>query len=150
MNRFDAKILNRLQQGLPLSPRPFRELAEELGLKEESLLQRIQVLREEGVIRRLGGVFDSPGLGMASTLCAMQVPAERIDEVADRINSYPEVTHNYLRDDDLNLWFTVTAPSPEEMKRVVREIENATGMPVISMPVRKRFKIKVVFDLDED
>lgn len=150
MNHIDVQILNYLQQGIPLSTHPFQEMAEELGMSEEFVRERIRALQDEGLIRRLGGIFDSPKMGMKSTLCAMEVPEERITEVAHQVNSYHEVTHNYLRNDRYNMWFTVTAPSQEDLERILQEIRTTTGLEATSMPVLKRYKIKVVFDLDED
>lgn len=149
MDRVDARILNYLQEGISLSPRPFLDMARELGISEETVLARIETLRNQGLIRRLGGVFDSPRMGMKSTLCAMEVPEARIEEVAQKVNAYREVTHNYLRDDVYNMWFTVTASSQEDLERILQEIEADTGIAVVSMPVRRRFKIKVAFALDE-
>ncbi|NLW45031.1 MAG: Lrp/AsnC family transcriptional regulator [Syntrophomonadaceae bacterium] len=149
MDRVDARILNYLQEGISLSPRPFLDMARELGISEETVLARIEALRNQGLIRRLGGVFDSPRMGMKSTLCAMEVPEARIEEVAQKVNAYREVTHNYLRDDVYNMWFTVTASSQEDLERILQEIEADTGIAVVSMPVRRRFKIKVAFALDE-
>ncbi len=149
MNHIDARILNRIQKGIPLSPHPFQEVAQELGISETLVLERIQKLRDEGLIRRLGGVFDSPKMGMKSTLCALEVPEERITEVAEKINAYREVTHNYLRDNLYNMWFTVTASSQEDLERILGEIRSLTGLEVVSMPVLKRYKIRVVFPFDE-
>ena len=138
MDRVDARILNYLQEGISLSPRPFLDMARELGISEETVLARIEALRNQGLIRRLGGVFDSPRMGMKSTLCAMEVPEARIEEVAQKVNAYREVTHNYLRDDVYNMWFTVTASSQEDLERILQEIEADTGIAVVSMPVRDR------------
>jgi DNA-binding Lrp family transcriptional regulator len=150
MDNIDAKILNYLQQGMTLSSRPYQDMADELGIAEEEVLARIQKLRDRGLIRRLGGVFDSPKMGMKSTLCAMEVPQERIEEVAKLVNAYREVTHNYLRNDRYNMWFTVTASSSEELERILQEIRTDTGLVVTSMPVRQRYKIKVAFELDDE
>ncbi|MGE5544716.1 MAG: AsnC family transcriptional regulator [Bacillota bacterium] len=149
MDQIDARILNYLQQGLTHSIRPFRDMAGEIGISEERVLARIQALRDQGLIRRLGGVFDSPKMGMKSTLCAMEVPEERIEEVAELVNAYREVTHNYLRNDQYNMWFTVTASSQGDLERILQEIQSKTGLTVTSMPVRKRYKIKVAFELDD-
>lgn len=124
MDNIDAKILNYLQQGMTLSSRPYQDMADELGIAEEEVLARIQKLRDRGLIRRLGGVFDSPKMGMKSTLCAMEVPQERIEEVAKLVNAYREVTHNYLRNDRYNMWFTVTASSSEELERILQGFFN--------------------------
>ena len=150
MDHIDAQILNHLQHGISLTDYPFHDMARELGISEAMLLERIKALRNDGLIRRLGGVFDSQKMGMKSTLCAMEVPEEKISEVAEHINAYREVTHNYLRNDQYNMWFTVTAASQEALERILAEIETVSGLKVTSMPVIKRYKIKVVFDLDEE
>ena len=143
MDRVDARILNYLQEGISLSPACssiwpgnwFRE----------TVLARIEALRNQGL--RLGGCLIRPN-GDEIHFCAMEVPA-RIEEVAQQVNAYREVTHNYLRNDVYNMWFTVTASSGEDLERILQEIEADTGIAVVSMPVRRRFKIKVAFALDE-
>ncbi len=149
MDSTDRRLLNILQQGIPLCPQPFKEIGAVLEISEQEVMSRIDDLKKKSVIRRLGGVFDSPAMGMTSTLCAMEVPDEKIDDVADFVNKYDEVTHNYQRDDRLNLWFTVTAHSQPEVDRIMAEISDFAGHSVLSMPVVKRYKIKVAFPLDE-
>lgn len=149
MDKIDAKILNLMQEGLPLCSRPFLIIAELLGITEEECMNRLQRLLDSGIVRRLGGVFDSQKMGMSSTLCALRVPDDAIDEVASVINSYREVTHNYLRNNEqYNMWFTITAFQRSSLNRIIDEIEEKTGLRATSMPVRKAFKIKVVFKLD--
>ncbi|NLV17059.1 MAG: Lrp/AsnC family transcriptional regulator [Syntrophomonadaceae bacterium] len=150
MDSIDRRLLNILQQGIPLVSCPFLEIADSLGISEEEVMTRISHLKQDGIIRRLGGVFDSPAMGMKSTLCAMTVPPERIKEVAGRVNAFTEVTHNYLRDDKFNMWFTVTASSAQALETILNKIMSDTGVKVTSMPVLQRYKIKVVFDLDEE
>jgi DNA-binding Lrp family transcriptional regulator len=103
----DKKLLSMIQRDFPLVPEPYRELGVALGVPEEEVLARLQALMESGVIRRLGGVFDSRKLGYSGALCAMNVDKERIREVAGVVNSFTGVTHNYLREGFFNMWFTV-------------------------------------------
>lgn len=149
MDAIDTAILNIIQEKFPLVQRPFAEIGERVGISESECLERVKRLKEEGIIRRLGGVFDSPAMGMVSTLCAMTVPEEDVDMVAAIVNAYPEVTHNYLRSHSLNMWFTVTASDEERKQQIINEIENKSGCRVYSMPVRRTFKIKAVFPVGQ-
>lgn len=150
MDKINIRLLNILQQGVPLVSYPFKEIADLLGISEEAVMTRIKDLKQNGIIRRLGGVFDSPSMGMKSTLCAMIVPPDRIDEVAQKVNAFSEVTHNYLRDNEYNMWFTVTTTSTSALDEIQNKIMSDTGLKVTSMPVLQRYKIKVVFELDEE
>lgn len=148
LDNIDRRLLNLIQVNFPLVPEPYRELAALLEISEEEVISRIGKMCESGVIRRLGGIFDSRRLGYSGTLCAMQVEPERIPEVAAIVNSFPGVTHNYLREHGYNMWFTVLAESPLKMEKVLNEIESRTGLDVIPLPAENIFKIRVNFDLD--
>ena len=108
MDNTDKKLLDIVQDGFPLTSEPYREIASLLGVSEQDVIPRLKRLKDEGIIRRIGAIFDSKKLGYCSTLCAMKVPDQRIDEVALIINEYNGVTHNYLRNHEYNVWFTIT------------------------------------------
>jgi DNA-binding Lrp family transcriptional regulator len=97
MDNTDKKLLDIIQDEFPLTSEPYREIASLLGVSEEEVILRLRKLKDKGIIRRIGAIFDSKKLGYCSTLCAMKVPAQRVDEVAQIVNEYPGVTHNYLR-----------------------------------------------------
>ncbi|MDD2358973.1 MAG: radical SAM protein [Syntrophaceticus schinkii] len=144
------ELLLRLQEGLPVVKRPYSVIAEELAVSEQEIFKTLRWLKENGLIRRLGGIFDSRRLGYASTLCAAKVPQEQLQRVVEIINSYQGVTHNYLREHNYNLWFTVTAPSPVKLEQVVREIQERTGLKEFhSLPSQDLFKIAVKFSREE-
>lgn len=148
MDPVDRKLLNLIQTDFPLSPEPYREIGEALGITGEEVLSRLRQMVDSGLIRRLGGIFDSGMMGYHSTLCAMKVDEKRIDEVAAVVNSYPGVTHNYLREHDLNMWFTVTAPSKKELDEIIAKIKRDTGISdILNLPAQKLFKIRVNFEL---
>lgn len=150
LDNLDRELLNIVQSGLPVAPEPYKDLAEILGTTEKDIIARLEKLIENGTIRRLGGIFDSRGLGYAGTLCAMKVPSKKIDTVAGIINGYPGVTHNYLRDHEYNMWFTLLVPEEKEIERVLEEIKSRTGInELISLPTVRLFKIRVNFDLTE-
>lgn len=148
MDKVDRKILEVAQQEFPLQVRPWAEMAAEIGISETELLDRIRKLKELGVIRRIGAVFDSRKLGFYSTLCAAKVDPKKLEEVAAYINTFPGVTHNYERDDEYNLWFTLTASSSAEAERQLRDIEENCGIKIMRLPARKVYKIEVVFNMD--
>lgn len=147
MDEVDRSILNLIQDGFPLTSRPFAEMGARLGIDEDEVIFRIQKLSGAGIIRRIAPIIDVKKLGGASTLIAMSVPSDRIDGVAAIINTYPEVSHNYLRQDKYNVWFTVSAPSKSRLNQILKEIEEKTGCPYINLPTVKVFKLGVRFEV---
>lgn len=148
MDSIDKRLINRIQSGFPVTSRPYRQLGEELGVTEEEVISRLAKLKKTKIVRRLGAAFDSKKLGFTSTLATLKVPPERIDEVAIVVNSYSGVTHNYLREDEYNMWFTITARSSERLQEVIEEIKQKTGLSdLLELPALKLFKIKVDFQL---
>jgi DNA-binding Lrp family transcriptional regulator len=137
----DRAILNALQEGFPLTHRPFVEAGRALGIGEDELIARIRNLREEGVITRFGPFFDVEAMGGAFCLCAMAVPAERFEKVVTLVNAHPEVAHNYERAHRLNMWFVLATDRPEGIERVARAIEAETGLTVLRFPKLKEFFI---------
>lgn len=151
MDDLDRRLLNLVQEDFPIDERPYLCLAERLGATEEDVIHRLDGLVKAGVIRHLSPVFDLRKLGYCSTLAALNVPPERIDEVAARVNRHPEVTHNYLREGEPNVWFTVIAESQAALNDKLSEIESeADSGPVHSFPARRMFRARVVFDFAEE
>jgi DNA-binding Lrp family transcriptional regulator len=123
-------------------------LGESLNRDEKWVLERIKDLREKEIIRRLGGVFDSKNLGFSSTLIALKVPPEKIDQVATIIDACPGVTHNYLREHEYNVWFTLTSPTPAELLNTLQEILKKIGITeYLNLPTIRAFKLNVEFSL---
>lgn len=148
VDEVDRSILNVIQVEFPISPRPFRDLGGRLGIPEQEVIRRVKAMRSLGIIRRIGGSFDSRKLGFSSTLCAAKVPQERVDHFNDVINAYPGVTHNYRRNHAYNIWFTFIGETQEEIDRALEEIARETGVhDILSLPARRTFKIKVNFEL---
>lgn len=147
VDNLDKELLTLIQSDFPISSRPYLDLALHLGITEEEVISRLRKMRDEGLIRRIGAIFDSRALGYTSTLCAMAIPEERLAETAQIINSYPGVTHNYTRKHHYNLWFTLIAPKPEILQQIIDEIEKKTGFKVYNLPALKLFKIKVNFTI---
>lgn len=147
LDDLDKKILQKIQYDFPLAERPFKILAQELGLLEEEIIERIKLLKEKGIIRRIGGVFSSKNLGYTSLLCAIKVPEEEEDRLAAILNQYPGITHNYKRNHDYNIWFTLISANEDEKTRIIREIEEKTGKLVKELPAKKLFKLRAVFNV---
>ncbi|NLW25792.1 MAG: Lrp/AsnC family transcriptional regulator [Clostridia bacterium] len=145
MDNIDKKLLTIIQDNFPICSRPYKEIGKKLGISEEEIIRRVSKFKDEGIIRRIGGVFDSRKLKYKSTLCAMEVPEEKLADVVSIVNSYTGVTHNYLRQHDYNLWFTLITSSENKLKETIKEIEEKTGFKVYELPARKLFKIKVNF-----
>ena len=148
MDKIDRELLNKVQDEIPLTEQPYAQLAESLGLSEDEVIERLGALKDQGIIRRMGGVFDSRRLGYKGTLCALKVPEDRIDEVAAVINQYAGITHNYLRRHEYNMWFTLLAQSPEKTQRILAEIQEKTGLDdLLNLPSRRFFKVRVNFQI---
>ncbi len=142
----DKAILNRIQSGFPITTRPYRTIAEDLGLSESEVLKRVSRLKASGIIRRIGGNFTPEKLGFVSTLCAAKVPEEKIHQFAEVVNRYPGVTHNYRRENTYNIWFTFIAPSMDEINANLEQIAAETGVSdILNLPATKVFKIKAEF-----
>ncbi|MGL4281554.1 MAG: AsnC family transcriptional regulator [Albidovulum sp.] len=137
----DRAVLNTLQDGLPLTERPFAAAAEALGLPETALIDRLARLREIGAITRFGPFIDAAAMGGAFCLCAMAVPADRFDAVVTLINAAPEVAHNYERAHRLNVWFVLACETPKGIARAADRIERETGLKVLRFPKEKEFFI---------
>lgn len=148
LDSIDKQIINRIQSDFPVTERPFKTIANELELTEADLIQRVKTLKEQGVIRRIGGNFSPEKVGFFSTLCAARVPEDKIDEFAQYVNTFTGVTHNYVRENDFNVWFTFIAPSVEEIETNLRIISKETGIDsIVNLPATRVFKISAQFKL---
>ncbi|WP_378956041.1 Lrp/AsnC family transcriptional regulator [Pelosinus sp. sgz500959] len=148
LTAFDKRLLNLIQIELPLESRPFAVLAERLDSEEAIVIERLNYLKEQGFIRRIGPFFDSTKLGYIGTLVALEVEPNFIPQVAAFINSDYGVTHNYERDGSLNLWFTLFSHTLEEQKETLDKIEKIPGVVrMINLPATQKFKVSVQFTL---
>lgn len=148
MDAIDKKILNIIQKDFPIVAEPFKAIAEKAGISEDEALERIARLKQEGIIRRIGAVFDTRKLGFVSTLCAAKVPEERLKAFVEVVNSYAGVTHNYRRNHEYNVWFTFIAPDKDTLEKSIAEIRERTVITdIISMSAVRTFKIDATFEL---
>jgi DNA-binding Lrp family transcriptional regulator len=147
LDRIDREIINTLQGGFPVCERPFREAAKVIGIAEEDLIARIDKLLEDRVLTRFGPLYHAERLGGGLTLAAMRIPQDRFDRVADIVNSFREVAHNYERDHEFNMWFVVATDIPERVQEVLNEIEQLSGYPVYNMPKEHEFFVGLRFEV---
>ncbi|MHC4480867.1 MAG: siroheme decarboxylase subunit beta [Planctomycetota bacterium] len=151
MDEMDRRILSVIQTEMPVTERPYDALAARLGADAKEVYEGISRLRRWGLIRRLGPIFDSRRLGYASTLVAARVPPERLEEVAETVSALPGVTHNYRREHDYNLWFTLTAPSEQALERTLEDLRRDIGVSEVhSLPALAVYKIRVNFRLSDE
>ncbi|KXB03264.1 hypothetical protein AKJ45_02095 [candidate division MSBL1 archaeon SCGC-AAA261F19] len=148
MEEIDLKILRRIQSNFPIVGRPFRRLSDELDIGEDELIRRIRTLEDGGYIRSIKPKLNSSEIGYeASTLVGVRIEDDRVEEVAGIINGYENVSLNYERDADYNLWFTLHAESWNELRSIIEEMKDRTDpIDFISLPKEKQFKLKVVLD----
>ncbi|MDG6221695.1 MAG: Lrp/AsnC family transcriptional regulator [Candidatus Bathyarchaeota archaeon] len=146
---FDSKnkaLLKSIQNGLPLTAKPFNEIGQKLGITETEVISSLKTLMDLGFARKIGAVISPTKIGYCSILAAIDVPEEDAEEIALIINEFPSVTHNYFRDGHPNLWFTLIEPNLETLNLHLQEIEKKIGKKILRMPVTKLFKIGVKFD----
>ena len=148
MDDLDKRLLNRIQSDFPLVARPYRELGEGLGLAEDDVIARVRALRADRIIRQVSAIFDTKSLGYKSSLVAMRVPSDRIAEAARIINEHPGVTHNYERNHEYNLWFTIGVPPTSDLEAIVDRMHELAGADVTRVMYTLRlFKIGVNLDM---
>lgn len=146
LDKLSQQIINAYQRGFPVCSRPFEVLAQQFGVSEQAVIDCLQALNDSQVLSRLGPVFDHKKAG-ASTLAAVAVPNEKMDEIAEIINQFDEINHNYAREHDYNLWFVVTASDQSALDLAINNIEIATGYEVLVLPMEKSFHIDLSFDV---
>lgn len=144
LDSLDKRILNRLQQDIPFEARPWQKIAKELNIGEAALLKRVDFLKKKGIIRRISATFNPAKVGFISTLVAVKVAPDNIDAAVKKINSYSEVTHNYERDAEYNIWFTLVAKKRKRIREIVKQLKKSEKIEkILELPAIKLFKIDV-------
>lgn len=146
LTELERRLLNDFQRDFPLSPTPYANMAEQLGVSEQEVIDSLQKLKDQGAISRVGAVFRPNRVGV-STLAAMAVPLDRLEEVAQLVNGYDEVNHNYEREHNFNLWFVATAKNETHLQEVLNEIETRSGLKVLYLPLLEDYHIDLGFEL---
>ncbi len=148
MDEVDRRLLSAVQDGFPITPRPFQSLGEDICISESETLERLDRLQKDGLVRRIGPILDMRKLGCSGVLVALAVLENEADLVAQVVNQYPEVSHNYLRPNEsgYNLWFTVSA-AQKRIEEILDEIGSRTGKKMLVLPTLRIFKIGVRFNI---
>ena len=149
MDRISLALMDIIQRSFPLSSRPYEQLAERVGVSSGEVRQRLARFKEEGQLRQISAIFNTGAIGYHSSLAALAVPEERVEEAAAALNHYPGVSHNYLRPGQYyNIWFTLAVPPWESLEDVARQLTiDAGGWPLLVLPAVKKYKLEVVLDL---
>jgi len=146
LNATEKKLVNGWQRGFPLTPQPYAEIGEKLGLGESQILDMLASLKERGLLTRVGAVVKPNTVGVSS-LVAMAVEPDDLERVAAIVSNETQVNHNYERENELNLWFVVTAADGKELDEILLRIEENTGYQTIKLPLEKAYHIDLGFSI---
>ena len=147
LDETNRALINMYQGDFPICEEPYAEVATRLGITEDDVINRISTLLEEGVLSRFGPLYNAERLGGGLSLAAIKVPENDYDRIADIVNSFPEVAHNYAREDAYNMWFVLATETPEQIEDMVKKIEEATGLDVMNVPKLEEFSISLRFEV---
>lgn len=148
MDKLDRRILKELQDSFPLSTKPYDILARRLKITSDDLWKRTRKMVKSGLIRRIGASLNSGKLGFSSTLSAVSIPADRVEQAAEIIGAFPEVTHSYLRKDIFNIWFTIIATDNEKINSILENIRSRFSLrdsQILNLPAKRLFKLDTRF-----
>ncbi len=144
LDRLDRSIINAFQNGFPLTSRPYKKIAEQFAIPEQEVLERLNRLQNNKIISRIGAIITPNTIGV-STLCAMTVEQNELDNVAQIINDYDEVNHNYQRSHQFNLWFVVTAQNQAHLSKILDSITARTGYTIVNLPLETAYYLNLGF-----
>jgi DNA-binding Lrp family transcriptional regulator len=147
LSALHKQLLNNYQQDFPLSATPYRDIADQLGVSEDEVLQAFQELSEQQMISRIGPVIAPNKVG-SSALVAMAVPEADLPRVAEIVSGYRQVNHNYERENRFNLWFVAVADDEGHLQNVIADIEDRTGLKTMLLPMLADYYINLGFELD--
>jgi DNA-binding Lrp family transcriptional regulator len=153
LDDLDRKLLNLMQGSFPLSPRPYAAVAELAEITEEQVIERVNRLLRERIIRQVTPIYDTRALGYGSMLVAAKVDPEHPWRAAEIINSHPGVSHNYLRNHEFNMWFTLAVERDSRLglDGTLDVLQELTGAESIrQLPTLKLFKIRMDLEMEGD
>jgi len=145
LNQLQRKICNILQQQFPICPEPFAQMASMCEITEEVLINEVRALERSGILKRISGLINYSAIGRTSVLVAGHVPDAILNKVVSGVNMLDGVSHNYLRDHHLNLWFTLQADSNETINQILSNLALQFGVSLLTFPAKSTFKLKAVF-----
>jgi DNA-binding Lrp family transcriptional regulator len=149
MDDRDKRLLNILQADFPMASRPYQVLGEPLGLSEKEVIQRLDLLKRQHILRQISAIFDTRSLGYTSSLVAMRIPTDKLEQAAQVVNAHPGVSHNYKRNHAFNLWFTLAVPPASDLKWTAQRLHAMAGADSTRiLPTLRLFKIGVQLDME--
>jgi len=148
MDKLDTEILNEIQWTFPLVAKPFDEIAKKFEISPDEVKEKLIQLKRKGVLRQLSAIFDTRKLGYTSSLVAMEIEPDKLEHVAHQINKHPGVSHNYEREHEFNLWFTLAVPPGTDLEKELEKFSKLDGIKKTRMlPTLQLFKIGVKLDM---
>ncbi|MEE8255232.1 MAG: Lrp/AsnC family transcriptional regulator [Nitrosopumilaceae archaeon] len=151
MDTLDKEILNEIQWIFPLVSQPYHEIAKKFDISTDVVKKRLTNLKQTGILRQLSAIFDTRRLGYKSSLVALEIEPDKLDYVAHQINRHPGVSHNYERNHQFNLWFTLAVPPGFDLKTEVDKFSKLEGIKKIRLlPTIQLFKIGVKLDMIDE
>lgn len=147
MDDLDRKIINELQKNFPVCDHPFAVVAAKLETTEAELILRLQHMLDEKLLTRFGPLYNAERLGGAVSLCALAVQEDDFDFISEKVNTFPQVAHNYQREHELNMWFVLATETQNELDETIKKIEADTGLPVRNMPKLQEFYVGLHFEI---
>jgi DNA-binding Lrp family transcriptional regulator len=151
LDNIDEKLLGLLQRQFPLTPTPYADLGLKLDIEASEVIQRIQRLKSQGIIRQISPVLDARKLGYQSTLVAMEVPAEHLEKAQQTISGHPGISHGYRRNHDFNIWITLSIRQEAVIEAELEKLASSIGVKTIfSLPALKIYKLRAIFGRNED
>jgi DNA-binding Lrp family transcriptional regulator len=151
MDTLDKEILNEIQWIFPLVSKPYHEIAKKFDISTDVVKKRLTNLKQTGILRQLSAIFDTRRLGYKSSLVALEIEPDQLDYVAHQINRHPGVSHNYERNHQFNLWFTLAVPPGFDLKTEVDKFSKLEGIKKIRLlPTIQLFKIGVKLDMIDE
>ncbi len=147
LDSVDKFIINMFQDNFPVTPRPYKQIAEQCSITEAEVIKRLNRLKKNKILSRIGAIITPNTIGV-STLCAMAVANTEIDKIAQIINSFDEVNHNYQRSHEFNLWFVITAQNQQHLSKTLDSISQKSGLKVLSLPLEAAYYLNLGFEID--
>ncbi len=147
LSLIDKQIMNHLQGGFPVCENPWDAISSQLGIDVDQLIERIETMQQAGFISRFGPLYNAHEMGGGLSLAAMQIDADDFDRVADIVNGFQQVAHNYEREHQLNMWFVIATEFPYQVAEVIQQIEDSTGYRVYNMPKQEEYFLGLRFEL---
>jgi DNA-binding Lrp family transcriptional regulator len=146
LSKKDIRLINRVQKNFPLCEKPFEVIAKDIGESQEWVFDRLKELEAKKVISRFGSVVKRKNYDF-STLAALKVPHDRVNDVAHLVSSYEEVTHNYLREHEFNLWFVIQSQSEKKLKAAINDLRQHMDFPMLNLPILESYHSDMVITL---